>query len=116
MKSCWRGTLDSPQVLLRSGIGPAAELEALGINVVQDAPQMGRNLHDHFLVPVIVETTAREIAPPRTGVSITQTHMFAKSRPDLEVPDTQPLFSPCRCTTTGWNRSRARRSPCTRAS
>ncbi len=85
------GALDSPQVLLRSGIGPAADLEALGIEVVHDAPQVGKNLHDHLLVPVIVRTR-RPIPPPRTGVSVTQTHLFARSRPDLAVPDTQPLF------------------------
>jgi len=86
------GALDSPQILLRSGIGPAVELEAVGVDVMLNAPGVGKNLHDHLLAPVISVTTTREIPAPRAGVSVTQTHMFAKSRPDLEVPDTQPIF------------------------
>ncbi len=40
------GAYDSPALLLRSGIGPAADLRALGIPVVADLP-VGENLHDH---------------------------------------------------------------------
>ena len=43
------GTIGSPLLLLRSGIGPADELRALGIPVQQDVPGVGRNLHDHLL-------------------------------------------------------------------
>ena len=41
------GAYDSPALLLRSGIGPAGELRALGIPVVADLPGVGANLHDH---------------------------------------------------------------------
>ena len=41
------GALMSPAILLRSGIGPRAQLEALGIEVVADAPGVGANLRDH---------------------------------------------------------------------
>jgi choline dehydrogenase len=41
------GTYASPAILLRSGIGPAADLAALGIDVVLDLPGVGGNLHDH---------------------------------------------------------------------
>ncbi|HEY3614856.1 MAG TPA: GMC family oxidoreductase N-terminal domain-containing protein [Gaiellales bacterium] len=41
------GAYDSPALLLRSGIGPAADLRALGIPVVADLPGVGANLHDH---------------------------------------------------------------------
>ena len=41
------GTYGSPAILLRSGIGPADELRALGITVVADLPGVGANLHDH---------------------------------------------------------------------
>lgn len=84
------GAIGSPVILLRSGIGPAEELSALGIPVVLDAPSVGRNLHDHLLSPVIF-TTTREIAPPSPGVSVTQTHLFWRSRPELVEPDTQPI-------------------------
>ena len=41
------GSIGSPELLLRSGIGPAADLHAAGIPVVLDAPEVGANLHDH---------------------------------------------------------------------
>ena len=41
------GTYGTPAILLRSGIGPARELERLGIDVVHDLPGVGANLHDH---------------------------------------------------------------------
>jgi choline dehydrogenase len=84
------GALDSPAILLRSGIGPKDELEELGIDVIRDVPGVGRNLHDHLLSPVIF-TTEPLVGPPIPGVSVTQTHAFWRSRPDLEVPDTQPI-------------------------
>jgi pyridoxine 4-oxidase len=43
------GTIGSPLLLLRSGIGPADELSPLGIQVRHDLPGVGRNLHDHLL-------------------------------------------------------------------
>lgn len=43
------GAIGSPQILLRSGIGPADELKDLGIKVRADIPGVGRNLHDHLL-------------------------------------------------------------------
>ncbi|MGN6427766.1 MAG: GMC family oxidoreductase [Leifsonia sp.] len=84
------GALDSPRILLRSGIGPADELRALGIEPVADLPGVGRNLHDHLLSPVIFGTE-RPVGPPREGVSVTQSHLFWKSDQDLPVPDTQPI-------------------------
>jgi choline dehydrogenase len=41
------GAYDSPALLLRSGIGPADDLRALGITVEADLPGVGANLHDH---------------------------------------------------------------------
>lgn len=41
------GAYNSPQLLMRSGVGPAALLSALGIDVVLDQPQVGANLQDH---------------------------------------------------------------------
>ncbi|MDN3443013.1 GMC family oxidoreductase [Microbacterium sp. APC 3901] len=84
------GAIGSPVILLRSGIGPADELAALGIPVVVDAPGVGKNLHDHLLSPVIF-TTERPVGPPQPGVSVTQSHLFWRSRDDLAEPDTQPI-------------------------
>ncbi len=41
------GTLQSPAVLMRSGIGPAAHLKAMGIEILVDAPEVGQNLQEH---------------------------------------------------------------------
>ncbi|MFJ2543262.1 GMC family oxidoreductase [Microbacterium sp. NPDC087589] len=84
------GAIGSPVILLRSGIGPADELTALGIPVVVDAPGVGKNLHDHLLSPVIF-TTERPVGPPQPGVSVTQSHLFWRSSDDLAEPDTQPI-------------------------
>lgn len=84
------GALDSPKILLRSGIGPAHHLEELGLPVLADLP-VGENLHDHLLAPVIAETTTREIEHPGTDWSVTQTHLFWRSDPELPLPDTQPI-------------------------
>ncbi|WP_125100753.1 GMC family oxidoreductase [Leucobacter chromiireducens] len=84
------GAIDSPRVLLRSGIGPADELRAVGIEPRVDLPGVGKNLHDHLLSPVIFETET-PVGPPQPGVSVTQTHLFWQSRPELDRPDTQPI-------------------------
>ncbi|WP_410632430.1 GMC family oxidoreductase [Amycolatopsis sp. cmx-4-83] len=83
------GALASPAILLRSGVGPAGELAALGIDVVADLPGVGRNLHDHLLSPVIF-STSREVVP-EPGRPVTQVHWFWRSRAGLAVPDTQPI-------------------------
>jgi choline dehydrogenase len=48
------GTLQSPQLLQLSGIGPAELLRGLGVSVVVDAPEVGANLQDHYQARLIV--------------------------------------------------------------
>lgn len=48
------GTIQSPQLLQLSGIGPADHLQGLGIPVVVDAPEVGENLQDHYQMRLIV--------------------------------------------------------------
>lgn len=48
------GALQSPQILLLSGIGPGAALQQQGIAVVHDLPGVGANLHDHVDVVQVV--------------------------------------------------------------
>ena len=62
------GALQSPQILMLSGIGPGAHLQQHGIDVVHDLPGVGANLHDHVDVVQVVD------APQLTelfGVSFT---------------------------------------------
>jgi choline dehydrogenase-like flavoprotein len=47
------GAYNSPQLLMLSGVGPADLLRALGIEVLLDQPQVGQNLQDHLLVPLV---------------------------------------------------------------
>ena len=56
------GAIDTPRLLLLSGIGPADELRAAGVEVVHDLPGVGRNLQDHPEALLIWETT-RPIPP-----------------------------------------------------
>jgi len=49
------GALQSPQLLMLSGIGPASHLQSHGVGVVHDLPGVGRNLHDHVDVVQVVD-------------------------------------------------------------
>jgi choline dehydrogenase len=51
------GTFNTPQLLLLSGIGPADELREHGIAVVQDLPEVGRNLQDHHSIRGLYEAS-----------------------------------------------------------
>jgi len=63
------GAINSPQLLLLSGVGPAADLAALGIPVVADRPGVGMHLQDHLevyiqyrsLQPVSMQLTATQV-------------------------------------------------------
>jgi choline dehydrogenase len=85
------GTLESPKLLLLSGIGPADDLRHLGIDVLVDLPGVGQNLHDHTLVPVIY--AAKQAVPsPMSGMQMFHSQMFWRSDDRLPGPDLQPLF------------------------
>lgn len=84
------GALASPELLLRSGIGPAEELREVEVEPVHDLPGVGKNLQDHWLSPVVFATGDTEV--PMGEVAPAEVHLFWKSDPELPVPDTQPLF------------------------
>lgn len=64
------GAIGSPAILMRSGVGPARALERLGIDMVQDLPQVGENLHDHPAVGL-------HFAGPGSGYGLTLAQMPA---------------------------------------
>ena len=47
------GAINSPQLLLLSGVGPAGELRAAGVSVMHDLPGVGKNLQDHLNINVL---------------------------------------------------------------
>jgi choline dehydrogenase len=109
------GALQTPQLLLLSGIGPAEELKLAGIEAVLDLPGVGRNLHDHLACPVMMrteESTSYGIslrALPR-GIlnvfeylllrsgpfasNVFESVAFLKTAPGLDRPDVQFVFQP----------------------
>jgi choline dehydrogenase len=73
------GAYGSPAILLRSGIGPAGELAAVGVEPVLDLPGVGRNLHDQPCVEVWYEGSG-ELAEQM------ERHLAATNwRPDEQV-------------------------------
>ncbi|MBV9322740.1 MAG: GMC family oxidoreductase N-terminal domain-containing protein, partial [Chloroflexi bacterium] len=81
------GTIDSPRLLLLSGIGPPEHLVELGIDVVAEVPGVGRNLHDHILVRGICVEAPRPI-PPGSG-NLGEAILFWRSDERLLAPDIQ---------------------------
>jgi choline dehydrogenase len=76
------GVYGSPELLLRSGIGPGEELWNLGVDLVADVPGVGRNLHDHPAFEIFFEPTAAlEAATARfaaAGAALPDEQAFAK--------------------------------------
>ena len=83
------GTVDTPRLLLLSGVGPAGELEAAGVPVRHDLPGVGRNLHDHPLCGVVYEAL-QPIPAGRTNLA--ETSMQWRSSDALSGPDMQLMF------------------------
>lgn len=48
------GSLNTPHLLMHSGIGPQDQLKTMGIPVIHHSPKIGRNLYDHLNVPLFV--------------------------------------------------------------
>lgn len=86
------GTLESPKVLMLSGIGDRQQLSKFGIDLIQHLPGVGKNLHDHTLLPVTFEGKKPVPAPEDPTITVLHGQMFAKSDEKLLGPDMQPLF------------------------
>ena len=90
------GAINTPTLLMQSGIGDAAELERFGIPIVQQLPGVGKNFQDHVLVSSIWEYVD-PLAPRNNGGEATA---FWKSDSSLDTPDIHvlqaefPLFTP----------------------
>src|SRR5688572_25760673 len=86
------GAFETPKLMMLSGLGPAAQLQAHGIPVVQDLPGVGANLQDHLLLGVGYESKV-PLDPPEMlaeGGLCTWTGVGSKD----DSPDLQYFFGP----------------------
>ncbi|HVY33417.1 MAG TPA: GMC family oxidoreductase N-terminal domain-containing protein, partial [Caulobacteraceae bacterium] len=63
------GAIGAPKLLLLSGVGPAEELKALGIEVVHNLPGVGRGLNDHVNIKLSAHVHSRTYNTRRKGLS-----------------------------------------------
>jgi len=107
------GAIGSPKLLLQSGVGPARELEAIGLQVKVDSPCVGRSLMDHPAALITVGVNcptynndrfswraighlASYLAAGKGPIAAPHAQLLAhvRSRPDLLQPDAQIAFYP----------------------
>jgi len=105
------GSVCSPAVLMRSGIGPAEHLKAQGIAVQVDAPEVGRNLQEHASFHSTFHVTGRTYNQMMRPVTLAREFLryllfndglmtiipveamaYLRSRPDLAMPDIKLSF------------------------
>lgn len=78
------GAVDTPRLLMHSGIGPAEDLEALGIPVVHDLPGVGENLLDHPESVIVWETDG---PIPENSAMDSDAGLFVRRDPASAGPD-----------------------------
>ncbi|CAN7543566.1 GMC family oxidoreductase N-terminal domain-containing protein [Phenylobacterium sp. LjRoot219] len=107
------GSVMSPAILLRSGVGPGQHLQDMGLPVLRDAPGVGRNLQEHpsfalsrlvdlptynaMLGPGQLALHLAQFALARRGImtsAAVQAMAFIRSRPELDRPDIKLSFAP----------------------
>ena len=103
------GAINSPQLLMLSGVGDSDQLAEHGIDTVAHAPGVGGNLLDHLVVPLgfdVEDDTLLDAEKPlqlvnylvrRRGMltsNVGEAYGFVKSRPDLNLPDLELIFAP----------------------
>ena len=104
------GTINSPQLLLLSGVGPADEIGRIGVQPIHDLPGVGKNLQDHVMVSTgyfctkPVSMASAESLPnllryflfkrgPLVS-NVAEAGIFLRTKPGLVEPDLQLLFGP----------------------
>ena len=80
------GAINTPKVLMQSGIGDQSELQRLGIPLVQHLPGVGQNFQDHFAFTSCMWECQQ---PVEESGDVGQAIVFWKSDPSLETPDVQ---------------------------
>jgi choline dehydrogenase len=98
------GAILSPAILMRSGVGPHAQLEQLGIDVVRDVPGVGANLSDHPALSVtciVKDASIVDFDTPLIQTILRYTANGSTKRNDLQIeqisfvgrPDGPPMFA-----------------------
>ncbi len=103
------GAVNSPQLLMLSGIGDRAQLARHGIDVVADLPEVGQNMTDHFAALLGFDVAGDSLLGAekpsellkyllrRRGMltsNIGEAYGFVRSGPELDVPDLELIFVP----------------------
>lgn len=109
------GAIQSPAILMRSGIGPRDVLDQAGVPVLVESPEVGANMREHRIVVMQYRlrdhsfSTNREYSGPRLVGNVLRYYLtgggpmassshnvgaWVKSRPDLDRPDVQILMGP----------------------
>jgi choline dehydrogenase len=83
------GAIESPKLLMLSGIGDPAQLKEHGIETVAEVPGVGCNFHNHVLTGVIYEC-AKPV--PQGHQNLSESALFLKSDPGWVGPDLQIAF------------------------
>lgn len=86
------GAFETPKLLMLSGLGPAEQLAAHEIPVVQDLSGVGGNLHDHLLLGIGFESLS-DLAAPELAAEA-GLFMWTRTGTDQESPDLQYFFGP----------------------
>ena len=103
------GAINSPQILMNSGIGDYSELNKHGIDILHELKGVGKNLQDHYAVvnsfnctqPITLHKSASFLKTQMSGLKYllfgtgdaafppTSAGAFFKSSPEKDIPDTQ---------------------------
>jgi choline dehydrogenase len=83
------GAIESPKLLLLSGLGSPEQLRRFRIPVVAELPGVGENFHNHVLTGLIAET----VDPVQPGKqNLSESALFTVSQPGMIAPDLQLAF------------------------
>eukprot|EP00939_MAST-03C_sp_MAST-3C-sp1_P003726 g3726.t1 len=96
---CSGGAVNSPQLLLLSGVGDRRHLEDVGVDCVAHVPGVGRSLKDHLHVPICYRVHEPTRVVPHTHSNICEGSLFTTldanaTSPDLQVHIGTLLFDP----------------------
>jgi choline dehydrogenase len=86
------GAVNSPQLLMLSGIGPADHLSFLAIAPLVDLPGVGQNLQDHLSTGVMYQVTQPIMLPLYSNIA--EAGGFIRLQEDAPAPDIQFIFAP----------------------